>query len=199
MNCSAPGLVLWGGDGQARDPSRQAGPATWLPSLRLRVLRESQDWSLCGDALSGVSELQPSCPQVCTLQAPGPTARAWEPGLCQAGGCVPCWEGGEARKHRVLRAGSTVIALEPDAWKRQGQPASSGGAAGRKVITVRKQALDASRGFNPVHIPGGRAPPAAPRHAPHGAQPAQPGWSFPRLSDVSVADVCCVLRLPDNK
>lgn len=143
------------------------------------------------------SELQPPCRQLCTPQAPGPATPAREPGLCQAGGSVPRWEGGEARKHRVLRAGRRVITLKPDAWKQQGQPPSSGRATGRKVITVRKQALDAGRGFNPVHIPGGWAQPARPRHAPHGAQP---GRSFTLFSDVAALRVffqqtclaCCV-------
>lgn len=82
-----------------------------------------------------------------------------EPGLCQASCSVAPWEGGEARKHCVPRAGCKAVVLETAAWKFQGRPGSTGKAAGRKVITVRKQVLDAGRGSNPVHKRARTRPP----------------------------------------
>lgn len=62
---------------------------------------------------------------------------------------------------------------------------SPGKAAGRKVITVRKQVLDAGRGFNPAHRPGSRAETARP-----GACPAAHSLdSFTLFYDVATLKV----------
>lgn len=103
------------------------------------------------------------------------------------------WEGGEARKHRVPRAGCKAIVLETDAWKYQGQPRSTGKAAGRKVVTVRKQVWTRAGDLTLCTDP---ARPCPPRPA-----PALVPVSFQRrhMEGVFPADASSLLRLPDNK
>lgn len=131
----------------------------------------------------------PSAPsrRVCTLQAPAPAAQARGPGLCQAGCSVARWEGGEARKHRVPRAGCKAIVLETDAWKYQGPPQSTGKAAGRKVVTVRKQVWTRA---GDLTLCTGPARPRPPRPA-----PALIRVSFQRchMEGVFPADASCLI------
>lgn len=70
-------------------------------------------------------ERQPLTRQVCRLQAPAPDPSG-SPASARPVALWPAGEGGEARKHRVPRAGCKDIVLETDAWKYRGRPGAPG-------------------------------------------------------------------------